>query len=82
MFCAPSGSVGCGWSVALVRGVGRLHGARVEAEDLRGGGALVAAALGAEGTTVLSGLHHIDRGYEQPELILSRLGAHMERRDT
>ena len=68
--------------VALVRGVKRLYGARVEAEDLRGGGALMAAALGAEGTTVLGGLHHIDRGYEQPELVLSRLGADIERRDT
>ena len=37
--------------VALVRGVERLHGARVEAADLRGGGALAAAALGAEGVT-------------------------------
>ena len=45
--------------VALVRGVERLHGARVEASDLRGGGALAAAALGAEGTTILLSLIHI-----------------------
>jgi len=68
--------------VALVRGVERLHGARVEAADLRGGGALAAAALGAEGTTVLSGLRHIDRGYERLERVLAGLGARMERRDT
>ena len=67
--------------VALVRGVRRLHGARVEAADLRGGGALAAAALGAEGTTVLSGLNHIDRGYEELEEMLCRLGAHVERRE-
>lgn len=67
---------------ALVYGVERLHGAFVEAEDLRGGGALTAAALGAEGTTVLSGLHHIDRGYEALETVLSRLGGRIERRDT
>ena len=67
--------------VALVRGVGRLHGARVEAFDLRGGGALAAAALGAEGTTVLSGLHHVDRGYEGLEEMLRRLGAQVERRE-
>ena len=67
--------------VALVRGVERLHGARVEASDLRGGGALAAAALGAEGTTVLSGLHHIDRGYEGLEEMLQRLGANVERRE-
>lgn len=67
--------------VALVRGVERLHGARVEASDLRGGGALAAAALGAEGTTVLSGLSHIDRGYEGLEIMLQRLGAAAERRE-
>ena len=67
--------------VALVRGVERLHGARVEAADLRGGGALAAAALGAEGTTVLSGLNHIDRGYEGLEEMLRVLGASVERRE-
>ncbi len=67
--------------VALVRGVERLHGARVEASDLRGGGALAAAALGAEGTTVLSGLNHIDRGYEGLEGMLQALGADVERRE-
>lgn len=67
--------------VALVRGVERLHGARVEASDLRGGGALAAAALGAEGTTVLSGLNHIDRGYEGLEGMLQALGASVERRE-
>ncbi len=66
--------------VALVRGVERLHGARVEAADLRGGGALAVAAVGAEGDTVLSGLRHIDRGYERLELMLGRLGAGIERR--
>ena len=67
--------------VALVRGVKRLYGARVEASDLRGGGALAAAALGAEGTTVLSGLNHIDRGYEGLERMLQSLGADVERRE-
>ena len=67
--------------VALVRGVEQLHGARVEAVDLRGGGALAAAALGAEGTTILSGLHHIDRGYEGLEEMLCALGARVERRE-
>ena len=67
--------------VALVRGVDRLHGARVEAFDLRGGGALAAAALGAEGITALSGLNHIDRGYEGLEGMLRALGANVERRE-
>ena len=63
------------------RGVECLHGARVEAADLRGGGALAVAALGAEGTTVLSGLSHIDRGYEGREEMLRSLGADVERRE-
>ena len=67
--------------VALVRGVEQLHGARVEASDLRGGGALAAAALGAEGTTVLTGLNHIDRGYEGLEEMFKALNANVERRD-
>ena len=50
--------------VAVVCGVPRLHGGAVRAADLRGGAALVVAALGAEGETVITGLHHLDRGYE------------------
>ena len=65
--------------VALVRGVPRLHGARVEAADLRGGGALAVAALGAEGDTALTGLHHIDRGYEDLEGMVRSLGGTMVR---
>ena len=67
--------------VALVRGVPRLHGAHVECTDLRGGGALAAAALGAEGDTVLTGLRHIDRGYERLEDMITRLGGKMLRRE-
>lgn len=60
---------------AEVRGVYRLRGARVTASDLRGGGALAVAALAAEGDTILTGIHHIDRGYEALEEMLRRLGA-------
>lgn len=49
--------------VAVVTGVERLRGATVEAHDLRGGGALCVAALGAEGVSRITGLHHIRRGY-------------------
>ena len=49
--------------VAVVMGRQRLHGAKVQAHDLRGGGALCVAALGAEGITTITGLHHIRRGY-------------------
>lgn len=65
---------------ALVRGVPRLVGARTEATDLRGGGALVTAALGAEGESVVGGVHHIDRGYEALETMITRLGGKMVRR--
>ncbi len=61
--------------VAVVTGVERLHGAPVEAHDLRGGGALAVAALGAEGVTVLTGLHHIRRGYASLPEDLRALGA-------
>lgn len=67
--------------VALVRGVRRLHGARVEATDLRGGGALAVAALGAEGETVITGVHHIDRGYAGLEDMVRHLGGTMKRRE-
>lgn len=66
---------------ARVRGVPRLHGAEVEAADLRGGGALVAAALGAEGESVVRGLHHIDRGYEALETMIGKLGGTIVRRE-
>ncbi len=65
--------------VAVVEGVDRLHGASVSATDLRGGCALIAAALGAEGQTVISDIRHIDRGFENAELNLSKLGADIKR---
>jgi UDP-N-acetylglucosamine 1-carboxyvinyltransferase len=64
---------------ALVRGVPRLHGCPVRAPDLRGGAALAVAALGADGESVLTGLRHIDRGYEQIENDLAALGAQVRR---
>lgn len=63
---------------ALVRGRA-LHAAQVESTDLRGGAALVVAALAAEGTSQVCALHHIDRGYECVEGIFARLGAKIYR---
>ena len=60
---------------AVASGVRRLHGAEVEAFELRGGAALVAAALGADGETVISGKHFIDRGYENICRDFRELGA-------
>ena len=65
--------------VAVVKGVKKLYGATVAAEDLRGGAALVAAAIGAEGETVVSGVRHIDRGYDKIENALAALGADIRR---
>ena len=61
--------------VAIVRGVKRLHGAHVTATDLRGSAALMIAALGAEGETILYDSGHLRRGYEKPVEILTALGA-------
>src|SRR3712207_8435601 len=60
---------------ALIRGPRRLSGTIVQAPDLRGGAALVLAALVAEGTTVVDGARHIMRGYENFEEKLCGLGA-------
>ena len=64
---------------AVIRGVKRLHGARVTAGDLRGGAALVLAALGAEGKSTVCDLSHVDRGYESFEYKLKKLGAKIKR---
>jgi len=66
---------------ALVRGVARLSGAPVASPDLRGGAALVLAGLVADGRTVVTEIHHIDRGYEGFVDKLSALGADIRRVD-
>lgn len=64
---------------AVIEGVPYLTGASVVSPDLRGGFALVIAGLAAKGETVISGVEHIDRGYENPEKLLSALGADVKR---
>ena len=64
---------------AIVRGVPKLHGAPVMATDLRASASLILAGLAAEGTTILSRVYHIDRGYQQIEKKLSTLGADIRR---
>jgi UDP-N-acetylglucosamine 1-carboxyvinyltransferase len=64
---------------AVVRGVPRLSGAPVKAHDIRAGAALVVAALGADGETIVSEAHHIDRGYEGFAAKLQALGADVTR---
>jgi UDP-N-acetylglucosamine 1-carboxyvinyltransferase len=63
---------------ALVTGK-PLHGARVRSTDLRGGAAMVVAALAARGESMIEALHHIDRGYERMEEKLTALGADIRR---
>lgn len=64
---------------AFIRGVGRLHGATVVAGDLRGGAALVLAALAAEGVSDVLDLSHVDRGYADLQDKLKNLGAEIRR---
>lgn len=66
-------------SRAIIKGVEYLTGAEVKASDLRAGAALVIAALAAKGRSVISNIHHIDRGYEKIEEKLSALGANIKR---
>ncbi len=60
---------------AVVRGIDRLSGAQVKAPDIRAGAALVLAGLAADGETVVSGVEHIERGYDDLVGTLSSLGA-------
>jgi UDP-N-acetylglucosamine 1-carboxyvinyltransferase len=64
---------------AIIRGVPMLSGAPVVATDLRASAALVLAGLAAEGKTVIQGLHHLDRGYDNLEEKLRQLGARIQR---
>lgn len=64
---------------AVVRGVKELSGAPVMASDLRASVALVLAGLVANGTTEISRVYHLDRGYERIEKKLSQVGAGIER---
>jgi len=64
---------------AHINGVARLSGAPVQAPDLRGGAALVLAGLIANGRTDVSGIEHIERGYENFVKKLQDIGAHIER---
>ncbi|HNV64286.1 MAG TPA: UDP-N-acetylglucosamine 1-carboxyvinyltransferase [Smithellaceae bacterium] len=64
---------------AIVRGVPELRGAPVMATDLRASASLVLAALVAKGTTEISRVYHLDRGYEQIEKKFSAVGANIKR---
>lgn len=66
---------------AIIEGCGRLTGAKVKATDLRAGAALILAGLGAEGTTEIQDIEHVDRGYIRIDEKLKSLGANIVRAD-
>ena len=66
-------------STAIVEGVAQLSAAPVTGSDLRAAAAMVLAGLAANGTTKVSGLKHLDRGYDNVEAKLNAVGAQLER---
>ena len=66
-------------NIAIISGVKRYTGARVNAPDLRAGAALVRAGLAAEGITVVDDIYYIQRGYEALEEKLTKIGAKIAR---
>ena len=64
---------------AAITGPTRLHGAEVVISDLRAGASLILGALAAEGTSIVRGAHHVERGYENIDTKFHDLGARIER---
>ena len=62
-------------NTAIIKGVKRLHAATINSTDLRGGAALVVAALGAKGKTTIQNIEYILRGYENFDMKLQNIGA-------
>jgi UDP-N-acetylglucosamine 1-carboxyvinyltransferase len=65
--------------VATVKGISKLKGAPLMATDLRASASLIVAALAAKGETVIHRIYHLDRGYENMEGKLSKIGADVKR---
>lgn len=63
---------------AIIKGVKRLYPSNVRATDLRGGAALVLAAIATKGTTKIENIEYILRGYENLEQKLTKLGVKIE----
>ena len=66
-------------NLCRVNGVKKLYGAKTTCPDLRGGAALILAALAAEGQSEISHIYHVERGYENIENILNQLGADIKK---
>lgn len=65
----------------IIKGVRKLHSANVQSTDLRGGAALVIAALNAKGITRINNLKYLIRGYENLDLKLNGMGAEIIREE-
>jgi UDP-N-acetylglucosamine 1-carboxyvinyltransferase len=63
----------------IIQGPTRLYSEKMESPDIRAGMSLVLAALSAQGTSIIRNIGQIDRGYEQVDLKLAALGAHIQR---
>ena len=63
--------------ICKVNGVEKLHAAKTTCPDLRGGAALILAALVGEGQSEINNIYHVERGYENIEGVLNNLGANM-----
>ena len=64
---------------AMVRGGITFKGAELTATDLRASVSLILAALSAEGKSIISRIYHLDRGYENLEMKLKKVGAKIRR---
>lgn len=64
---------------AIIEGMSKLTGAQVKASDLRAGAALILAGLASEGSTEISNIEHIDRGYDSIDTKLRELGSNITR---
>ena len=67
-----------GWQHAMIKGVDKLSGAPVHSTDIRTGASLLIAALQADGESTISGIDHIERGYENIVSLLSSIGSEIE----
>ena len=67
-----------GWQHSMIKGVEKLSGAPVHSTDIRTGASLIIAALQADGESTISGIDHIERGYENIVSLLSSIGSEIE----
>ena len=67
-----------GWQHAMIKGVKELSGAPVHSTDIRTGASLIIAALQADGQSLITGIDHIERGYENIVDLLSSVGSEIQ----